>query len=339
MKNIVKQSLLLSLIPICLSFSGCKRDDLDTAEKFGLMSPSFQDATSNLSNDIYNSCIRKIKFYPLDTAKARDLQTTEINNCETLNSPAAKKTQMATQVLSDYMIAIGELASQDTVNFNKSLNEIKDALSNLKIPQAQGEPTTLNSSDVQAGINIVGLLLNWGKQVYQRENLKKAIVCTDEPFQQYSNSLIKIFQNGYVDGILKLEQERITGYYGDYAAQLENQNGSLNERMDIEQKYSSALDSVLAKRDAALSYIAIIQKTAAAHGQLKAIFSKRDSSTPSEEVKARCQEYFTPKSQGVVSQSSENFQLSSKERKRVTEIVLQYAQEVNPLLQKINRAF
>ncbi|MEH1847256.1 MAG: hypothetical protein V7L25_20315 [Nostoc sp.] len=339
MKNIVKQSLLLSIIPIYLSLYGCNRDDLDTAQNFGLMSASFQDATSNLSNDIYNSCIRKIKFYPLDTPKARKLQTDEINNCETYNSPAAKKTQIATQVISDYMIAIGTLASQDAVNFNKSLNEIKDALSNLKIPSSQDNSTTLNSSDIQAGINIVGLLLNWDKQVYQRENLKKAIVCTDEPFQQYSNSLVKIFQDGYINGILKLEQERITGYYGDYAAQLIDQKGSLNERMDIEQKYSSALDSVLAKRDAALSYIAVIKKTATAHGQLKAIFSKGDSSTPSEEVKARCQEYFTPKSQGVVSQYSENFQLSSKERKRVTEIVLQYAQEVNPLLQKINRAF
>jgi hypothetical protein len=47
-------------------------------------------------------------------------------------------------------------------------------------------------------------------------------------------------------------------YYYDYANLLQNQNGSLKDRMEIEQKYGSALDSLLIKRDADFS--AILQR-------------------------------------------------------------------------------
>lgn len=336
-----KRILFLSLIPSYLFLFGCNRNDLDAAEKFGLTSPSFQDATNKLSSDIYNSCIRKTEFFPLDDDKSRTLQQQEIDDCENLNKPTAQKAQTASQIISDYMTSIGELASTNVVSFDKSLKDIEDALTNLKIPIDNSKNSIqLNPSDVKTGINIVSLLLNWSKQIYQRQQLKTAIICTDEPFQEYSSALVKIFQDGYINGILKLEKNQVRNYYLDYITELSTQNGNIKDLVEIQQKYIADINSVSNKEDAGRSYISVIQKTASAHKQLKAIFSKGNTSTSSDEVKAKCKKYLTLQSKKeVVSKSLEDSQLSLEERKSVAKVASQYAQEVKPLLQKIERAF
>jgi hypothetical protein len=340
----IKMKLIISLLPVSLIICSCDRADLDAAEKYGLMSAEFQDSTSKLANDIYDSCVRKTKFYPMNFAKLRTLQIEEMKKCDSLYKPVAGKAQIANQVIVDYMTAVGQLASDNSVNFNESLANIGTALKSLAIPTKTTTPVTLNSTEVDAGINIVGFFLNLAKQDVQRDNLKEAILCTNEPVQTYSKGLTSVFQDGYIGEILKLEQDRVTGYYQDYASLIENEGGKVDDFRTLEEEYASDLDSVLEKRDAALSYIQIINITATKHGQLKAIFTKDDQPVSEEQLKATCQQYFArkeeqPTSSNSFQDSEENEQISDAQMKKVRALALQYASDIEPLLKDVNKAF
>jgi hypothetical protein len=335
--------LIIALLPVSLIISSCDRADLDAAEKYGLMAAEFQDSTSKLANDIYDSCVRKTKFYPMNFADSQTLQREEIEKCDSLYKPVAGKAQIANQVIVDYMTAVGQLASDNSVNFNKSLANIGTALKSLAIP-TKNTPVTLNSTEVDAGINIVGFFLNLAKQDFQRDNLKEAILCTNEPVQTYSKGLTSVFQDGYIGGILKLEQDRVVDYYQSYASLIKDEEGKVDDFITLEKEYASALDSVLEKRNAALSYITIINKTAEKHGQLKAIFTKDDRPVAEEQLKATCQKYFARKEEQPTSSNSfqdteENKQISDAQIKKVRALALQYASDIEPLIKEVNKAF
>lgn len=341
--------IIISLIPVSILITSCRNADLKAAQEFGAMASEFQNSTSKLANDIYDSCIRRTKFYPMKDADVRQLQKQEIVNCELINKPAAQRAKQANQVIVKYMIGVGNFASDTNVNFTDSLDAIKNALNNLEIPgiqnaQGQSNKVKLDPTQVNAGINIVGFFLNLAKQGFQRRSLKEAILCTDEPVQSYTKGLTSVFQEGYIDGILMLEQNRITNYYQDYAALLEPEGGRVQDYMVLEKEYASVLDTVLAKRDAALSYIGIIAKTSDAHRQLKAIFTKDDKLISKDELAVRCKPYFAQNiGQQSVSVSvqypEKRYQISDDERRQIRAIALKYSYDVKPLLKKLNKAF
>jgi hypothetical protein len=142
----------------------------------------------------------------------------------------------------------------------------------------------------------------------------------------------------------KLEQDRVTGYYQDYASLIKKEGGKVDDFITLEKEYASDLDSVLEKRDAALSYIQIINITAKKHDQLKAIFTKDEQLVSEEQLKATCQQYFARKEEQPTSSSSfqeseENEQISDAQMKKVRALALQYASDIDPLLKEVNKAF
>ncbi len=347
--NLKNLKLIISLFSISLLVNSCKNADLKAAQQFGAMSDEFKNSTSKLSIDIYDSCIRRTKFYPMKNPNALKLQREEINNCDLLNRPTAQRAEKANEVIINYMVAIGKLAGDNTVNFTESLEDIGKALINLQLPggqNAQGQPTVakLDESQVNAGTNIVGFFLNLAKQDFQRRNLKEAIVCTDESVQIYTTGLASVFQEGYVNGILKLEQSRITSYYQDYSLSLKPEGGKVQDYMALEKEYGSALDTVLARRDAALSFIEVITKTADAHRQLKALFTEDNKPISEAELKANCQKYFVQdKTQQTnlisVQYPEKHHHITEEEREQIKAIALKYTHEVRPLLKKLDKAF
>jgi hypothetical protein len=114
--------------------------------------------------------------------------------------------------------------------------------------------------------------------------------------------------------------------------------------MALEKEYGSALDTVLARRDAALSYIEVITKTADAHRQLKALFSEDSKPISEAELKANCQKYFVQDKTQQTKLSSVQYlkkrhHITEEEREQIRTIALKYAHEVRPLLKKLDKAF
>ena len=53
---------------------------------------------------------------------------------------------------------------------------------------------------------------------FRKGTLKKAILCTDQPFQDYTKGLSFLFEEAYLNGILDQELFRVQSYYNFYAA-------------------------------------------------------------------------------------------------------------------------
>ena len=259
------------------------------------MAAEFEASTTKLAYDIYNSCIRRAQYYPLQAPGNDAIQEQAIKDCNDLNRPQAANAKKANQVLINYMVAVGQLASDNTVKFNESLVNITKALNGLNIKAIE-----LNKEQVDAGIGIANFFIDWITRKFRRGNLKKAIVCTDDSIQTYSEGLMNVFQEGYIDGILEQENKRIRRYYEDYATVMRQRGAIDREFRALELEKFQAIEASLKRHDAAYAYIAIINKTAEVHGGLKEIFAANEAlPTPAE-----CEQYLAVKGESKTSQSS-----------------------------------
>lgn len=344
--------VLLAVVPISILVVSCD-EDLNAAKEFGLMAAEFQDSTSKLSADVYNSCMRKTQFYTLDTLGSQQVQEKEVENCNEFNKPTAAKAAIANKVMVDYMVAIGELASDNVVDFNSSLDAIGEALNS--ITATPGGAPLLNKSNVDAGIDIAGFVINLFKKQFQRSELKSAILCTDDSVQAYSQGLISVFQDGYINNILELERNRINDHYNTKAATYrEYLKGDadfpplrgfrdyepIERKLDnIEQEKRKEMNEFLEIKDAASAYVSVINKTALAHAKLKGVFDKDESEAF--QSKSVCEKkYFTADSNTNYLASPNNLnQISRKELRQINKIASEYSKEVKPLLKKINDTF
>ncbi len=326
--NIKLMGVLLVLFPSCLLISSCGNNlDLRAAENYGLMAAELEDKTTKLANDIYDSCIRKVRYFRLQARGSDEIQKQALEDCEALNKPTAQKTKTANQVLINYMIAVGKLASDNTVKFNESLDNIKQSLNGLNV-----DGVALQSQAVTSGLNIAGFFLDWVTSESRRGNLREAIVCTDDSIQNYNKGLILVFQEGYINGILSQENNQIRQYYESYAAVMRTRNADDREFRALEQEKFQAIDTVIKRRDAALSYIEFVNITAQTHNALKDVFSKEEDVSNQTQLTARCEQYFGLASNNTVSKNSP---LTPLELKEVNKIMLKYERKITPLLKKM----
>ena len=329
--------IFLALVPSSLMLISCgDTSDLKGAEKYGLMAAEFEASTTKLADDIYNSCIRRAQYISLQAPRNDTIQEQAIQDCNDLNRPQAANAKKANQVLINYMVAVGQLASDNTVKFNESLVNISNALNGLNI-----EAIKLNKEQVDVGIGIATFFIDWVTREFRRGNLKEAIVCTDDSIQTYSKGLTNVFQKGYIDGILEQESESIRRYYEDYATVMRQRDAIDREFRALEQEKFQAINASLKRRDAAYAYLAIINKTAEVHGGLKEIFAGNEAlPTPAE-----CEQYLAVKDENNTSQSSsvdnweEKEKLTPSELQQVSKISAQYKEEVMPLIRQLDDAF
>ncbi len=326
-KGIIFSALLLSLV-------GCGSNPaIESAQEFGLLAAQFEDNTNKLADDIYNSCIRRVRYMQVDTAVANQARNDALKQCEDFNKPAAMQARSANQVVTNYVIAIGRLASDDAVSFQDELNSIKDSLNNLSIPTATGTNISLPQGGVSTGISIANFIFNWAAKRFREGTLREAILCTDQSLQTYTDGLEFVFRDGYINGLLEQELLRVNSYYDYYAAILRNTNGTDKEFRELQLESFNAIDTVLQRRNASLSYVAIINKTANAHAALAKLFLG-DENPPS---KSSCAIYFNANQSDSTSINPENQQtftldFTVEELAKMKQIAINYQKEIEPLL-------
>jgi hypothetical protein len=100
----------------------------------------------------------------------------------------------------------------------------------------------------------------------------------------------------------------------------------------------NAIVPILQRRNAALSYITIIDKTANTHAQLAVLFL--DGREPPSSESESCKTYLKPTSSdsntlNSQGQSNLNMKLTPEELAQVSEILINYRNEVRPLLKQM----
>ncbi|GBF78625.1 hypothetical protein AsFPU1_0014 [Aphanothece sacrum FPU1] len=318
--------------------SSCGTDPaIQSAQSFGLMAADFENNTDKLAEDIYNSCIRKLSYFSVASSQGTTQRDNALANCQTLNKPAVGEAKNANKIVTDYGTSIGKLAVDDIVKFDDEFNNIKNALNKFSIPSANGN-VTLPQGAVNTGTQIANLIFGWVVSQERKGTLREAIICTDKPLQTYTKGLENAFRDGYINGVLNDEEDRAKSYYDFYITQL-RQLGTSRDFMELERESSEVLQNFVKRRNAAESYIAIINKTAQAHTKLKDVFLG-DSEPPSEEycnIYLKAKESNSTAINSVHQRNSLDTPLTLKELAQVQKIALNYRKEIEPLLQKMEQ--
>lgn len=324
-----------------ITVAGCSSSpSLKEAQEFSEMSTKFKESTNKLANDIYGSCIRRTQYIQVNTLAGSRARDEALNDCEEINKPASVKVRKASKLVTDYIESIGKLASDDVVSFDDELDEVAEALSSFSIPLEPSDPTQpsefkLPSEAVNTGVSIAKFIFRWVTDKEREGVLKEAITCTEQPFQVYTDGLEFVYQEGYIRGILEQEIFRVNSYYSDYAALLRDSNGSDRDFRQLERESFSAIEPVLERRNAAESYVAVLEATAAAHSNLAGVFLDGED-LPDE---SSCAIYFSNDDQdsgNVASKSngkgSLGHHLTAGEYLKVQEILGEYQDTIEPLI-------
>jgi hypothetical protein len=327
----------IRLLGIVLSSStillGCNAPDpaIKSAQQFGMVAADFSSKTDKLSNDIYDSCLRRTSYFTVRQGTTQ--RDKALDNCEKLNKPTAVRTKSATGLITSYITSIGSLASDNPAKFDDDFNSLKNALNGLSVPNSG---ISISSNTVDKGIQIANLVFGWVVNQRRKGSLREAVVCTDQPLQEYNMGLNDAFRKGYIEGILEDERKTALSYYNFYLARLQK-NGSERDFLELEKSSSQAIQQLVVRRDSAESYIAIIDRTTKMHMELKQVFLE-NTKPPSE---AACNTYLKAKDSSSTKALSEkqsdysNAPLTVKEVARIRGIVLDYQKEIAPLLKKM----
>ncbi|MGH8000789.1 MAG: hypothetical protein ACREPR_15505 [Brasilonema sp.] len=360
MKNNFKPlRAIFALVPLALLLNSCGRD-FPLVQKIGKMTTTLEEASSNMADDIYNSCITRTKYISFlavqDSSGSFSQREQQEKDCDDFNKSAVTEVKDANSVLLEYIKALGKLASGDTVSFDKNFNALGESLKNLKISQSNGQTFSFNDSDVDAGINIAKFLTNAFTREFRREKLKQAILCTDKDIQTYiqgdstssvkdstskqptTGGLIALTQQAYVNGILTSEEQQIRTYFPNYIGGLVTV--SQTQPLDfikLEENYNKAMDSIRSRKDAAENYVGILKKIAEMHSKLKTEFQgKGEDQLSDAQLPNYCQDLYTAKADKAATKEKA-IKYDEKELKRVGKIVSDYEKSLEPFIQEIDK--
>ncbi|MGB5772077.1 MAG: hypothetical protein WBM32_19755 [Crocosphaera sp.] len=329
-------SKLAIFITSSILISSCGTDPaIRQAQEFGKLKETFENNTNRLAEEFYLSCIRRLAYFAVREGTTGREQALE--SCETRNKPTVKEVKDANKIIINYINSIGKLAADDLVNFDDEFENIKNSLNNLAIPTSSGN-VTLPSGAVNTGTKIASFIFGWATNQYRTGVLREAIVCTDSPFQSYSDGLQFIYNRGYINGVLLDEQIEARSYYNAYITRLRG-TGTDRDFMELERESSQAEQFFVKQRNLAEDYITIIDVTAKAHGQLKDLFAN-SSDAPSEESCAVYLEAKDSENNTTSVDSSErplNEPLTLEELTQVRKIASDYQREIKPILERMQK--
>lgn len=255
--------LIASIITV-----GCADSEkLEQARNFAKLTEDFKEKSSEISSDMYYSCLRRTGYFQIDNPYLKPERTQALEICELIYKPAWERAEASTSVLTAYMTSLSKVAG---FNFDSTqdLNRIKTVLS---LPE--NAIFGLNENTVEAGFGIIGFLLNTSVRRMQIEGLTQPIVCTNDYIQDYTRGLSQAFQVGYIDGVLVEELSRATEYYSVRALTMQ-ETGSSNplDLQVLEEKLAEATQEIAGRKISGENYTKMLETIARRHNELAGAF-------------------------------------------------------------------
>ncbi|HLW34150.1 MAG TPA: hypothetical protein VKS98_00670 [Chthoniobacterales bacterium] len=128
------------------------------------------------------------------------------------------------KILEAYARALGALASNDLIDYNKQIDALNSSLVNAKF-------ATSTQTEGYASIAKLGLKL--GTDIYRRHKLRSLITTYNRHIQKATRDLIAIVDNGYVRVGLNAEKTLLQDYVAAPAAQSTQKTEGLPEIINI----------------------------------------------------------------------------------------------------------
>ncbi|MBE8966462.1 hypothetical protein IQ277_09460 [Nostocales cyanobacterium LEGE 12452] len=351
-----RKSLIGIVIPIAVLLGSCG-DNFKSVESFSKSKEIVERASNDFAEDIYKSCLRRIRYTPLVLDSGISDRNKRREGCERIERVDSENFQTVVNILIDYMDALGAIASGKNLSLDNSIDELGQSIKDLSI-----NGNKLDADAVDGGSEILKVLFDLATNKIRKDALQKAIVCTNEPIHKYvtgnsvptadkngvalykpaKGGLIFIVQNNYLNeaGTLGIEANAINTYYEPYFATLkklgnDREINSSNYQQVVDQitvgeklteDYNKSMEIVAEKDQAARAYNEILFSTVKTHNQLRKEF---EEGLKPQDVSRLCQ--FNAK----VSFKK----IDEKKIKRIQTILNEYVISVKPLVEEVDRAF
>lgn len=360
MTRIIKQlarKIVFMIVPLGLLTTACDRSErLKEVEQFSALSHQIRDSSKGIINDIDDSCVRTLA---IESRKLSLVGEPVVNSEGKLIFPVisareqcqkwlrvVNSTDRINSLILNYLESLGNLASQNTVNFSGSFQTLSDSLVGFgdALNSAGVTNLSIGEKERQAGLGLVNSLFNiWANQ-FRYENLKPAIVCTDTYVQESVSLLQEILTKIYLQDRLSVEESNLNILYNLLYRQafkvFEQDKNSERLRTTIaslENSYNPQIQQLDRQKELTVTYLKILEITKEFHRTLAKNFQ---GNTSDEAIAVSCQSYFartptpipatdSPRSQLLTEPTIEQLQQADRSLK-------DYQQKIQPLLTKIN---
>jgi hypothetical protein len=236
--------------------------DLSEVAKFAAISETANSSFPGLVADIQASCERRANHSPED--KRQEV----LAHCKSLGTSEDGLLQ-AQQVLLNYIEALKNLSSDQTITYGEKLDALPDALSQSGLDDTQVKATTgLAKAIADAAID-----------GYRRKELGKLVGQTNGDIKTVTRALKKVIAGGYVTD-LGLEEEAINAFFQTNLTEFGKQEPLT--ALLVRREWTEDLDAVQKRKDAAQAYGKVMDSIAAGHQKL---YDSRGSWSTAELIK------------------------------------------------------
>ncbi|MBD2255403.1 hypothetical protein [Nostoc parmelioides] len=292
------------LVPFFLVLGGCGSSaDIEAAKNLSKVGQKANLAFEKIANDLYQSCLRAADYTPLQSLSNAGINEARIKkekscyenqqsepnlfnyiNPKTTPKEASQALNKGNLVIMNYLIALGQLASDDLINYDPELNSIQESL--VKIPKIQTDV-------VDAGTAIARFLFRVFSEQERRSTLKDAVLANDQSLIFYIDGFSKAINKGYINGALETEKTAVDNYYRKYlgniinvvnSSRLEGIGVVLRDQtiVDLDRDWKITKSAIVEKQKIAENYVAILKKISQDHHKIKEMYQKDENPSPTE---------------------------------------------------------
>lgn len=239
------------LASVIFSITGCGIQDIIAVQNFAAISAKSTEKFPILASDFYKSCIRTaiLDSETIPTRKEREDRCAKFKRLE----PGLIATH---QILEAYVIALGTLASDKTIDFTTEFTNLGTQVKTLDL---------LKPTQTDAITRILNFLVSAATDGYRREKLKDAIQTTNADLQIALDALKSIIGQDY-KRLLKIESDTIDDYYKAKILQLKDKEPVTV--LALKNQWKEQRELIDKKVSAADDYVEILSQIAKAHQQL-----------------------------------------------------------------------
>lgn len=247
----VSNRRLLVVLGCLLALVGCNTPD--AVSKFCASAQSSLASGNAIFDDMKQSCLREVNSRSdFGTFKAFDQSDSA---CASIGNQA-DGLKAATQVVSDYFLAINGIASFGIAKLGDDVNGLVTKAS-IGVPASQ-----------QAALGSVGkFLTTLIASGYQQKKLATDIPAVSKDVEVVVGNLAGVVQSKYIDDLLNDEEKKLAVRYGEF---LKTHPGSAEVILSLNDRWQSDEAGIAAKRSSAMSYISAMKALAKGDADLAA---------------------------------------------------------------------
>jgi hypothetical protein len=262
------KSSMIWLFPTALLLGSCS-SDFTSVKKFGELSAKINELSAEVSDDIYQSCLRTSNYEVIEIAYEeirlipsvsseqinglKDFMDTKdqlVDDCNRDYKATSENFKGANQVITSYMDALGKLATGSNFSADASIDKIGESIKGLNqlsaSPDNPNPPINIkiDAPTVDAGTSIFKVIVNFFIKDYREDKLRQVIACTNQDLHIYltGNQPPEAMEKYQPPsgGLVQATQE---GYIGEFDPKTKTTNGILGgEKFQVNQFRDLYLD-------------------------------------------------------------------------------------------------